>query len=263
MDKPIPEAVQISDEMVERACKRYAFREDGATFPDDYSEYEVLAERKLMRDFLTHVLAERLTAAQQQGQAVELIRFDYTNGDGRPDSKIITHDEMRERYARLREQKAVPMPDAQPMQQGGGEVRPFAWYRPRQDSDQEPEFRTSEPPTGHGWLPVPGTAPPSAPVGVGGFKPRAVAFVGSDGNPAWINPEWPDVPREPKAPLYSEAEVMRALAQQPAAVDEDALRRALAEYPGKNTHQLQAAKVCAGVVALAATFATQHQEPKP
>lgn len=33
--------------------------------------------------------------------------------------------------------------------------RPFAWYRPR--GDQEPEFRTSPPPEGHGWLPVPGS----------------------------------------------------------------------------------------------------------
>lgn len=29
----------------------------------------------------------------------DLIRFDFTNDDGRPDSKMITHDEMRERYA--------------------------------------------------------------------------------------------------------------------------------------------------------------------
>ncbi|WVH13940.1 hypothetical protein CASP1_00017 [Alcaligenes phage CASP1] len=29
----------------------------------------------------------------------DLIRFDYVNADGQPDSKMITHDEMRERYA--------------------------------------------------------------------------------------------------------------------------------------------------------------------
>lgn len=92
MDKPIPEAVQISDEMVERACKRYAFREDGATFPDDYSEYEVLAERKLMRDFLTHVLAERPTAAQQQGQAVAC---DECGGRGYVDDNVDADDEGR------------------------------------------------------------------------------------------------------------------------------------------------------------------------
>ncbi|XJC79899.1 hypothetical protein ACHFCA_35000 (plasmid) [Delftia tsuruhatensis] len=35
-------------------------------------------------------------AAQEQP---DLIRFDYVNADGQPDSKMITHDEMRERYA--------------------------------------------------------------------------------------------------------------------------------------------------------------------
>lgn len=58
----------------------------------------------------------------------------------------------------------------------------------------------------------------SAPVGVEGFKPMAVAFVNSDGRPEWINPDWPEVPRDPHAPLYSKAEVLRALAHQPAAV---------------------------------------------
>lgn len=38
-------------------------------------------------------------------------------------------------------------------------TRPFAWYRPAADGDQEPEFRTTTPPDGHGWLPVPGYAP--------------------------------------------------------------------------------------------------------
>lgn len=50
-------AVRVTDEMVERACKRYAFREDGAVFPDAYSEYEVIAERRLMREFLEHTIA--------------------------------------------------------------------------------------------------------------------------------------------------------------------------------------------------------------
>lgn len=51
-----PPAASVPDAMVERACKRYAFREDGATFPDAYSDEEVLAERTLMREFLEHVL---------------------------------------------------------------------------------------------------------------------------------------------------------------------------------------------------------------
>lgn len=43
-----------------------------------------------------------------------------------------------------------------------GSGKPFAWYRPRYgaDSDQEPEFRTTPPPDGHGWIPVPGETPP-------------------------------------------------------------------------------------------------------
>jgi hypothetical protein len=40
---------------------------------------------------------------------------------------------------------------------------PFAWYRPRHgaEADQEPEFRTTTPPDGHGWIPVPGAAAPA------------------------------------------------------------------------------------------------------
>lgn len=60
----------VTDEMVERACKRYAFREDGATWPDAYSEHEVAAERVLMREFLEHVLATP-PAPQRQPNAVD------------------------------------------------------------------------------------------------------------------------------------------------------------------------------------------------
>lgn len=53
-----------------------------------------------------------------------------------------------ELYSRLLEQ--VPS--------GWGPLRPFAWYRPRygEDAGEEPEFRTTIPPPGHGWIPVPG-----------------------------------------------------------------------------------------------------------
>ncbi|MEQ6329181.1 hypothetical protein VLF92_12760 [Pseudomonas chengduensis] len=34
-------------------------------------------------------------------ERTDLIRFDFINADGQPDSKMITHDEMRERYAAL------------------------------------------------------------------------------------------------------------------------------------------------------------------
>lgn len=37
-------------------------------------------------------------------QQPDLIRFDFINADGRPDSKMITHNEMRERYATLSQQ---------------------------------------------------------------------------------------------------------------------------------------------------------------
>lgn len=47
---------------------------------------------------------------------------------------------------------------ATPEQPGSSASRPFAWYRPTADGDQEPEFRTTAPPAGHGWLPVPGSA---------------------------------------------------------------------------------------------------------
>jgi hypothetical protein len=52
-------------------------------------------------DMLAHVLGD--DAKQEwlaaQAQQVDLIRFDYVNADGQPDSKMLTHDEMRERYA--------------------------------------------------------------------------------------------------------------------------------------------------------------------
>lgn len=45
---------------------------------------------------------------QQAPAEQELIRFDFTNADGRPDSKMISHDEMRERYASI---YAAPQPE--------------------------------------------------------------------------------------------------------------------------------------------------------
>jgi len=52
------------------------------------------------------------------------IRFDYTNGDGNPDCKIITHDEMRQRYADLYDMKY-------PGKAKGGEAVPVAWQSRR------------------------------------------------------------------------------------------------------------------------------------
>jgi hypothetical protein len=65
-----PSGVAVTDAMIERACKQYAFREDGAVWPDAYSEHEVAAERVLMREFLTHVLAPPI-AQQGSGEVTD------------------------------------------------------------------------------------------------------------------------------------------------------------------------------------------------
>lgn len=62
----------VTDEMVERACKRYAFREDGAVWPDAYSEHEVAAERVLMRELLEHA---RLTSPPHAADALDGERY--------------------------------------------------------------------------------------------------------------------------------------------------------------------------------------------
>lgn len=250
MDKPIDEAVQINDEMVERACKRYAFREDGATFPDDYSEYEVLAERKLMRDFLTHVLAERLTTAQQQGQAV-----------------LSSED---------RRAMGWPVGDAtpQPMQQGGGEVAhevegvlreaQSLAHRINYSADHDEAVTLSADlrlllqkalsiRTGLSLFRHPkwgGTAPPSAPVGVEGLIAD------------WKSDLAEDRQNGVDGTLLRIQEIhikqLSAIAQQPAAVDEARFRKApcyLCGYNGSGYFQPET-HPCA-----ARYHATQHQEP--
>lgn len=59
---------------------------------------------------------------------------------------------------------------------------PFAWYRPSDDADEEPEFRTSTPPDGHGWIPVPGAAAQVAECGAcgDGCKDRGACRVDSE-----------------------------------------------------------------------------------
>ena len=87
-----PAAPTITDEMVERACKKYAFREDGATWPDAYSENEVRAERVLMREFLAHAIgAPAQPAAGELGADGIVIAFGHAHvmvsegtGVGRP-----------------------------------------------------------------------------------------------------------------------------------------------------------------------------------
>jgi hypothetical protein len=51
-----PAGVVVSDEMIERACKDYALRVDGALWPDAYDEHEVLALRAQMREFLLNAI---------------------------------------------------------------------------------------------------------------------------------------------------------------------------------------------------------------
>ena len=42
--------------MIERACKDYALRVDGALWPDAYDEHEVLALRAQMREILLNAI---------------------------------------------------------------------------------------------------------------------------------------------------------------------------------------------------------------
>jgi predicted RNA-binding Zn-ribbon protein involved in translation (DUF1610 family) len=46
-----------------------------------------------------YVAAWNRRAPSAAPASAELIRLDFVNADGQPDSKMITHDEMRERYA--------------------------------------------------------------------------------------------------------------------------------------------------------------------
>ena len=55
--------VVVSDEMIERACKDYAFRVDGALWPDAYDEHEVLALRAQMREFLLNAIGAAPSAS--------------------------------------------------------------------------------------------------------------------------------------------------------------------------------------------------------
>ncbi len=64
-------------------------------------------------------------------------------------------------------------------------------------------------------------------------------------------------------PMRQEAKASRpeggSEARQAGVVESDALIRALADYPRRNTHQLQAAKVCAGVLKLAMSYGAEAQ----
>ncbi|SIO58297.1 hypothetical protein [Paraburkholderia phenazinium] len=52
-------------------------------------------------EWVQAALASNKAAAIAVGEPVQTIRFDFINSDGREDSKVISHDEMRERYAAM------------------------------------------------------------------------------------------------------------------------------------------------------------------
>lgn len=62
-----------------------------------------LPSEHAIRDISNQIEA-LLTATPAPEVRPDLIRFDFINADGQQDSKMITHDEMRERYAALAEQ---------------------------------------------------------------------------------------------------------------------------------------------------------------
>lgn len=66
----------------------------------------------MARDDALRTVRRLLATAQPVIDGDNLIRFDFTNGDGLPDSKMMTHDEMRQRYSELRRILATAQPAA-------------------------------------------------------------------------------------------------------------------------------------------------------
>ena len=62
--------VVVSGEMIERACKEYALRVDGALWPDAYEEHEVLALRAQMREFLLNAIGAAPAASSAHPDAL-------------------------------------------------------------------------------------------------------------------------------------------------------------------------------------------------
>ena len=88
------------------------------------------------RYMLGRELRKRLATAQPVIDGDNLIRFDFTNGDGLPDSKMMTHDEMRQRYSELRRILAT----AKPAADGEREV----WAVPVLDGEKKTTFYTEQ-----------------------------------------------------------------------------------------------------------------------
>lgn len=89
----------------ERECREWLADMD-RRFPDYIAEHQyTVASTRIFS--LDEELALEAVAALERGASLaapspDLIRFDFINSDGREDSKVISHDEMRERYAQQR-----------------------------------------------------------------------------------------------------------------------------------------------------------------
>jgi hypothetical protein len=249
MDKPIPEAVQSPVKSV-RDAAQYLIRYPG----DDYAQRHLL-ER-------IDQLEARLTAAQQQGQAVafdiERARTlaDYVVGYARAvELKSLSSDAcvaLRDLHAMLH---------AQPMQQGGGDVAMEAWNAALNDAG---ELRSNAPDERYArraanvesWIKSNRPAPPSAPVGVEAALRDALQLL-------------IDFIELDKLAMDADALFIakRAIAQQPAAVDgayptprnrAEAValaRLALAHLGVIDAH------IDAAIARCETDLATQHQEP--
>ena len=84
-----------------------------------------------------------LATAQPVSAGENLIRFDFTNGDGRPDSKMMTHDEMRQRYSELLISNALSLGGGSTVSAGGVDEREV-WAVPVLDGEKKTTFYTEQ-----------------------------------------------------------------------------------------------------------------------
>lgn len=92
-----------------------AARRNGRAFEDRQS---FCAGANYMRDEVARLNSSPVSA--------ELIRFDFTNAQGQPDSKMVTHDEMRQRYSDLLISNAAALGGGSGVSAGGVDER-AAW----------------------------------------------------------------------------------------------------------------------------------------
>lgn len=96
---------------------------------------------QLVDSYGAHGLAMMLIEAEHRG---ELIRLDFTNADGQPDCKMITHDEMRQRYADMVRSNAMQLTGSGVPE--GLELA--AQHIEKKATDYEIEHGTTDPGTG-------------------------------------------------------------------------------------------------------------------